>query len=313
MLMLKEADIAGLFDMSDVVGAVEACLRGHGVGGAANLPRRRISVGATTMHVLGGALHDDEVCAAKVHTTGGGPNDAWNLLFRASGQLLAMIEAESLSLMRTGAASGVATKWLSNPGSHTVAVLGTGRQAMAQLEAVSAVRPVAQVRAWSPTPAHRQAFCEDVHRRLELPAEPASDPRATVAGASVVITISKATDPFLRGEWLEAGAHVNLAGANRRNRREATVDVFERAGVVTVDDPEQAQYESGELIEAVEQGALTWDQVSGLGAVVAGAHPGRQATDELTVFKSLGIGLEDTAVSLLAYERATAAGRGVQV
>lgn len=310
VLFLTKAEVTSLLTMDDALVAVEAALREQGEGVATNRPRQRAAVGATTLHVLPAAVPGANRLGLKAYTTG--PNGArfWMMLFGAGGELQAILEADRLGQVRTGAATGVATRYLSRPESRTVGLNGTGYQARTQLEAVCKVRPIAVARVWSRTPAKVEAFCREMSAQLGVAVEPAASAEAAVRGADVVITMTSAREPVVLGEWLEPGMHLNVAGSNRATNREVDPAAVARASRIVVDDLAQSQVESGDLLAAVAAGAARWESMAELGAVVAGKVPGRPEAGAITLFKSNGIGLWDVAVAAWVYELARERGVG---
>jgi ornithine cyclodeaminase/alanine dehydrogenase len=226
------------------------------------------------------------------------------------GRLKAMIEADLFGQMRTGAASGLATRLMANPDAHTLGVIGTGRQSRTQVIAVCAVRPIKRIRVFARTPEHREAYARSLETELGVETLPAASAEACVADANVVITITKSAEPVCRAEWLAQGAHVNAAGANSGDRREVDAETVLRAAVKATDHVEQAKVEAGEFRELVAAGKLAWSDIRELGEFVTGKAKGRTSPSELTLFKSLGIALEDVAFGELVYQRALAQGVG---
>ncbi|HLJ56100.1 MAG TPA: ornithine cyclodeaminase family protein, partial [Chthonomonadaceae bacterium] len=231
-----------------------------------------------------------------------------------TGELLALIEADRMGQIRTGAATGVATACLAaDRRGLRVGIYGAGWQAQSQLEAVCAVRAIVGVRVYSRTAEKRDAFCRDMTARLGVPVEPAERPEDAAAGAEIVITATTAREPVLRGEWLMPGAHVNAVGGNLLMKREIDDAVIARSGLIVVDSIEQARVEAGDLLAPFERGLFRWEQVRELYEIVAGSHPGRMAEDQITLFKSIGIALEDVAVAARIYRNAIEQGAGSRV
>jgi ornithine cyclodeaminase/alanine dehydrogenase-like protein (mu-crystallin family) len=227
------------------------------------------------------------------------------LLFETQrAELAGVIEANRLGQLRTGAASGVAAKYLARSGASTLGVIGCGWQAESQVAAIRAAVPtIERVVVYCRTPERLRAFCEQVG------AEPAESQRD--AGAQdVVVTATTSKDPVLRGEWLREGALVCAIGANGPSSRELDNVVLERASFVCCDSKETARKESGDLIEPVEQGVLDWLEVHELQEVVAGETPGRTADDDIVLFKSNGIAAWDVAIGAAAIARARERGVG---
>lgn len=307
MLVLTEADVAGLLDVPAAIEAVDAAFRDLATPGSVNQPRTRLFLGSARLNLMSGALATVGRMAVKAYTRG--PSNTV-LLFAADGELLAVVSSRHLSLCRTGAATGVATRWLARDDAREVALVGSGHQAVAQLQAVVAVRPVERVRVWSPTAANARQFADRMRRELDVDVVVTDTAPAAVEGADVVVTATSATDPVVRGDWIGGGVHVNAIGANQAHRRELDVAVLGRADLVVVDDLVQARSEAGSLHAAVDAGVLRWEEVSALADVVPGSGRGRRTAGDVTVFTSLGVAIEDVAVASLVHERAVAAGVG---
>jgi alanine dehydrogenase len=230
------------------------------------------------------------------------------VLFSAdSPEVLALIEADRLGQLRTGAASAVAARHLAKPGATSLGLIGTGWQAESQLACIRvAVPEIEHVVAYSRSEERLAAFCE------RFGAQPGEYNR-DAAEQDVVVTATSSKDPVLRGEWLKPGALVCAMGANRIESRELDNAVLERAAFVCCDSKEQARIEAGDLVEPVERGVLDWLEVHELSEVVSGETAGRGQDDDIVLFKSLGIAIEDVAVAKLVYDRARERGAGAAV
>jgi ornithine cyclodeaminase/alanine dehydrogenase len=310
---LTEEDVSRLLTIEDALDVVEASLLEQGNGEATNRPRQRVGLDGTTLHVLPAAVPGAGSMGLKAYITGPRGGRFWIMLFDAEGALRALIEADRLGQIRTGAATGVATKHLSRPESRSVGVIGSGYQARAQLEAVCSVRRIENVKVWSPTRENRLRFCEEMSSQLSVPVEPTEDARAAVRDADIVITMTKAKEPVLRGEWLKPGMHLNLAGVNQAVNREADGEAISRADVIAVDDLAQARVESGDLIPAVEEGVIRWEDVTELGAILAGKARGRERAEDITIFESHGVGIWDIAAAARVCELAEQSGIGSEL
>lgn len=311
---LTEADVAATLDVRTAVGLLDRAARALAAGEAMSMPRQRPRTGGTTMQVLPAAY--DGRLGHKTYITGvkGAGVRFWVSLWdAATGAMLAIVEADTLGQIRTGAASGIATHAMARPDARIGAVLGTGRQAWSQLEAICAVRPLEVVRVWSRTPANAEAFRTRMQPRVGARLEVAADAAAAVRDADVVCTITNAAEPVLAGTWLKAGAHVNAAGSNHANRQEVDADVVRRAATIAVEDVAQAKVESGDLLLAERAGAFAWTRAVRLADVVAGTVPGRSSVDEITLFESLGVGLWDVAAASAVLAECVATGRGREV
>lgn len=306
-LFLSEEDASALVGMADAIAALEQAFASWGDAGTANLPRQRAPVGERFFNLMGAAWDAGDVYGLKAYVD---PTYHVALYSARERRLLALIEANHLSQLRTGAASGLATRLLANPDAHVLAVIGAGKQAYAQVAAVCAVRPVTAVRVFSRSPERREAFARLIEDKLAVAAQPVPSGEACVAGAEIVVTITKSAEPVCRSEWLAEGVHVNAAGANAASRRELDQATVLRAALRVTDDRRQAQAEAAELIDLAAEGRLDWASVHELGDIVTGRVAGRRSPKDLTLFKSLGVALEDVAFAKLAYQRALEAGVG---
>jgi len=308
-LFLTEHDVTNLLTMEDALGAVEAAFKAQATGAATNEPRRRLRAGGAVLQVMSGAVANfgafNGLLGLKSYVvTRNKARFYVNLYDAESGDLLALIEADKLGQMRTGAASGVATKYLARADAKTVGVYGTGWQAQSQLEAVCAARDIEGVKVYSRSPENRARFCSEMSARLNgLKVEPVEKPEEA-ADAGVIITITASREPVLLGAWLKPGAHVNAAGGNSILRRELDDEAIRRSSFIAVDSIDQAKIEAGELVTAVEKGLLTWERVRELRYVVSGEMRGRISDDQITLFKSLGIAIEDVATAAVLYRKA---------
>jgi ornithine cyclodeaminase/alanine dehydrogenase-like protein (mu-crystallin family) len=298
-LYLTESEVDSLLKPEDALEAVDgACLR-LARGAVMNPPRQRLRLPEGALAVMPAVDAELGVAGLKSYAvTPGGIRFAVLLFSAASGELEAVIEADRLGQLRTGAASGVAARHLARAGSRTLGVIGCGWQAESQVACVRAAVPeIDRVVVYCRTPDRLEAFCERVGAE---PGESHRDP----AAQDIVVTITTSADPVLRGEWLQAGALVCAAGANHRSRRELDNVVLERAAFVCCDLKEQARLESGDLIEPVERGVLDWLEVHELHEVVAGDLQGRQLNDDIVLFKSNGLATWDLAIASVAVARA---------
>ncbi|MDE2990874.1 MAG: ornithine cyclodeaminase family protein [Chloroflexota bacterium] len=309
---MTEADVDRLADMDLALRVIEASFERQGRGRSANVGRRRARTARGALQLMGAADPDLGVLGAKLYPTvpGGGISFVVVLFDAANGSLSAVIEAGRLSGLRTGAASGVSVKYLAPPEVQAIGIIGTGRQARTQLEAVCAVQPSARVRVFSRDPANVQQFIEETSPTLPADLEPAATAEAAVRGAQVVITATNAADPVIEADWIGRGAHIIAMGTNHPQHRELDSAAVARADRVFVDDLEGAKIECGDLICAVEDGAFQWGEAVEFGQVVAGRAPGRTSPDEVTLFESQGIALWDIALGQVVLERAVAAGVG---
>ena len=307
-LYLREADVERLLTAEDALEAVEGCFARIARGQVENRPRFRIGLDSGVLNVMAAADVELGVAGLKTYTAFRGGARFLVVLFSAErAELLAIVEADRLGQLRTGAASGVAAKYLARADARSLGLIGTGWQAESQLASIRAALPgIDRVVAYSRTPEPLQDFCK------RFGAEPA-EYNKEAAEQDVVVTVTTSPDPVLRGEWLRPGALVCAAGANRIESRELDNAVLERAAFVCCDSKEQARIEAADLAEPVERGVLDWLEVHELAEVVSGEVPGRVSSEDIVLFKSLGIAAEDLAVAAHVYERARAAGVGEEL
>jgi ornithine cyclodeaminase/alanine dehydrogenase-like protein (mu-crystallin family) len=307
-LYLTEQDVSELLSPADAVEAIEACFRRLAAGAVENRPRYRLGLEGGTLAVMAAADLGLGYAGAKVYTGFRGGTRFVVLLFRADApELVAVLEADTLGQLRTGAASGVAAKHLARTGARSLGLIGCGWQAESQLACIRTALPgLEQVVAYCRSEERLAAFCE---AHGTEPGESHRDP----AGCDVVVTVTTSPDPVLRGEWLQPGALVCAVGANDGRRRELDNVVLERAAFVCCDSRDDAKLESADLIEPVESGVLDWLEVHELQEVVAEEVPGRQSDEDVVVFKSNGLAAWDIAAAAAVVERAGAAGAGRQL
>ncbi len=313
-LLLTEEDVRALLPMKLALEAVEECFVRQANGDVAVEPRRRIEFAERAfLHSMAAADRAGGYFGAKLYTTGRGPARFLVLLYSAeTSRLLALIEADALGQLRTGAVSGIGTKYLSRPEARTLGMIGTGYQARTQLEAIAAVRRIERVRAYGRDPERRSEFAREMSAKLGLAVEAVESAERAVRGADIVVTATSASRPVLEGKWLAEGAHLNAMGANWAHKREIDDDAVRRAALIAVESVEQAKLEAGDLIQAFAGDLAQWGAVHELAGIVAGRAAGRTSANEITLFKSVGIAAWDVAVAARVYERAIAEKRGVQ-
>lgn len=314
-LFLDERCVADLIDMKDALDAVEEAFRAAGNGSAFNVPRMRAPLADGTLRITAATLHYCGYYGVKVSSSTVFESSAGrvlNLYKDATGELCAVVQVFGLGALRTGAVSGVATRHLANEDATVLGVIGTGRQARTQVSAICRVRPIREIRVFSRAPEHRARFCAELAED-GLPAMAVGSAEEAVQNCDVVVTATTATAPVMLGRWLASGTHVNAVGANYEQRRELDTEVVTRATVIATDDRDQVRYEATDLVAPVTEGSLRWEQVRGLGEILAGTTPGRATPDDITLFKSLGVALGDVALAARAYETAIRRGVGQQL
>lgn len=312
VLFLSEADVRRLADFPRAVERVEAGFRKLALDEAENRPRQRVRTDQVMLHVLAAGGKTLPALGLKAYTTTAKGARFHVMLYHAkTGELLALIEADYLGQVRTGAASAVATKHLARPEADTLAVIGTGKQARAQVLAIATVRSLKSVRVFGRDAEKAKAFAESLAAESGLSVAASAAAEEAVRGAGIVCTATSSRTAVISGEWLSDGCHVNLVGSNYLATRETDAETFRRAALVTVDRVDQAMLEAGDFTEAMDRKFLSWPKVIELERVVAGRAPGRTDDGAITVFKSLGVGIEDVAVGAELMGRAKAAGAGL--
>ena len=310
-LFLSERDVAQLLPMKECVDVLDQAFAHAGAGQVENKPRSRIRMPNGFFHFMAAADAGHQVFGYKAYPSfAGGAKFLVMLYDYESGQLLACIEAGRLGQIRTGAASGLATKYMARADAATVGIIGTGSQARSQLEAVCTVRDIKLARVYSRRQERREEFAKQMSERLNLEVSPVDSAQECADGADIAITITSAREPVLMGDWLIPGAHVNAAGGNHWMRREVDEATVVRAEVIVVDDLEQAKAECGDLMWLEARGTFRWSMARELGDVVAGRVSGRPSEQSITLFESMGVALEDIAAAQLVYRKAKEQGVG---
>lgn len=312
-LFLNEHDVEELLNVQDCIGVLEQAIREQGQKIAINRPRQIVQTPNAMMSVLPAAIPGLGSLGFKTYTVSPDGVRFWLLLFKEDGELHCIMEAEHIGLIRTGAASGIATKHMSRENSRTVGILGSGYQSPTQLEAVCSVRRIEKVLAYSRTRENLIEFCTGMTKRLGIPVEPANSAEQVVRNVDILITITSSKDPVVDGSWIREGTHLNLAGAMKPTSREIDNLTIQRADFIAVDDWEQSHHESGEFIKAANEGLLDWNRIREISDVVASAANQRPSEKSISIFKSHGIGLWDIAAASVVYERAVQQGVGVQL
>jgi ornithine cyclodeaminase/alanine dehydrogenase-like protein (mu-crystallin family) len=313
-LFLSESDIDRLLDMPAALAAVEEAFRRYAAGQAENMPRGRVSAPGIVLHAMSAAAaylgHVGWKCYT---TTRQGAKFHVGLYDQTSGALVALIQANRLGQLRTGATTGVAMKWLAPADADSMGLFGTGWQAESQLEAVHAVLPLRRVCVYSRDAARRTAFAKRLAGRMALDVQAVDEPQAAARGQSLVVTATTSSQPVFEGRWLSPGTVVAAVGSNWVHKAEIDAQTVGRARLVVCDDLACCQKEAGDLIRAAEQGAFDWSRAVGLGRIVAGEPPPANSRGDIVLFKSVGMALEDVALAVVAVERAKAAGVGVEL
>ena len=303
MLFLSEFDVRALLPMPKAIALMREVFEALRKGEARNQPRRRLAAPTgAVLHSMAGAW--GPYFGTKFYSTHP-KHGAWFLFVLYDSETarpLALFEANWLGQIRTGACSGYATDLLARPDASVVGMIGSGFQARSQLEAMLEVRPVREVRVWSRSAERREAFAEEYRRRVNIRATAGAE--EAIRGASIIITATYAKDPVIEADWVDPQAHVNAMGTNNAQRRELPGELLERASVITVDCVEQARIEAGDLL----LGLKDWSRV-----VELADQRDKPRPSGITVFKSLGLGVEDVRAGAWVYEEALRKGAGTNL
>ncbi len=305
-LHISEDEVRAVLTMPTALEAVEEISRRQATGEVIVHPRRRFELaGGGFFHYMAAADFSAGFLAMKQYTYVRGKLRFLVPLYEmATGDLLATIEADYMGQLRTGAASGVATKYLARKDSRVAAIIGTGGQARTQLEAVAAVRKLESARVYGRNAAKREQFCNEMSERLGIPVHPSVSAAEAVRGADIVCTATTASHPVVGGADLAPGAHINAIGANHAHKRELDGEAVASADIIVVDSVEQSRQEAGDLIIAFHGDEICWTGVKKLSEIVAGKASGRSSDTEVTLFKSNGIASWDLAVAMKVYPAA---------
>ena len=313
-LFLNEDVVRQLLTMPLTIEAVEESHKELSLARAIDIPRQRTRLPQTALHILQGALPGRDAIGYKAYTSNrSGIRFLVHVFSAASGILRVVVEADYLGMMRTGAASGVATRWLARPDAEVLGVFGAGWQAEGNIEAIAAVRKLRKVKVFARNAERLAAFCAKMSDRLELDVVPAASPEETVRGSDIISTITTASLPLFEAAWLSPGVHINAAGSNSLIRREVGEDALKVSCPIVVDSVETALKEAGDLLPALEKGRLSERQLVELGDVILGRHPGRSKPEDITLFESQGMAIQDISVAVRLEALAREQGLGVEL
>jgi ornithine cyclodeaminase/alanine dehydrogenase-like protein (mu-crystallin family) len=302
-LHISESDVRAVLTMPMAIEAIEDISRKQAAGDVVLHPRRRFEfAGGRFFHHMAAADHVANRVATKQYTyVDGKLKFVVSLYSMETGDLLALIEGDRLSQQRTGAASGVATKFMARGDAKIAGIIGTGWQAQAQLEAIAAVRKLESATVYGRDASRCETFAREMGEQLKIPVRAAGSSAEATRGAEIICTATTASHPVLFGADIARGAHINAVGANHMRKRELDDAAVLKADVVVVDSLEQSRQEAGDLVLGFAPDAARWERVRELPEVVAGKTPGRAGKEQVTLFKSNGIAAWDLAVAMRAY------------
>ena len=313
-LFLSEADVKQLLTVDMALEAVESAHRDLSLGQAIDTPRARSRLPQTVLHILQGALPAQGVLGYKAYTSNKSGNRFLVHLFdAATGLHKAVIEADYLGMIRTGAVSGVAAKWLARPDATVAGVFGSGWQAEGHVRAICEALPLECIKVFGRKADKLRDFCARMSEATGATVVPAASAEDAVRGSDLVGTVTTAAEPLFDAEWLEPGAHINAAGSNALIRQELSEAAIRKCELITVDSVPTALAEAGDLLPLLEKGRLHPRQLVELGEVIVGRHPGRASAEQITLFESQGMAIQDLAVASRVLAAAQAAGVGREI
>jgi ornithine cyclodeaminase/alanine dehydrogenase-like protein (mu-crystallin family) len=311
VLLLTEDEVRQLLTMDLALDAVEAGLRHLALDEAQNAPRARTQTDHVLQHLLSASIKPFGVLGYKAYATSRkGHHFHVGLFDGKTGALLALFQADYLGQMRTGAASGVATEYMARPDATEVGLFGSGKQARTQVQAVCAVRKIRRVQVYSPNEEHRRRFAAEMSEVCRTEVEPVPRPERAAEDKDIIITATTSREPVLSGHWIAEGTHINAVGSNFLGKAEVDVVTVRRCESIVVDNKDQARIEAGDFVQALEDGSIHWADIHELGQVIVGRYTGRAHPEDVTLFKSLGIAVEDVAVAARIYAKAKETGVG---
>ena len=311
---IKEAEVRQILTMSKAIELVERAFRDRALGKAFDIPRRRTLQPGGHLHVLQAAAPEINLIGFKAYYLKPEARTFYlHLINHTRGNQEALIEADWLGRIRTGAATGVATNCLARKDASVVACFGTGRHAQTQLEGVATVRKLAEVRAFGRNQERQKSFCETMARKLNVNVRPVHSEAHALDGAQIVNVMTRSDQPMFDGNLLQPGQHINAAGSNALDRREIDLATIKRCDAIVVDSREVAKGECGDLLPAIEQGLLYWENTADLGEVLLGHKPGRTADAQITLFESHGMAMQDVYAGSYVLDTARARGIGIDL
>jgi alanine dehydrogenase len=314
VLLLTEEDVRQVLTMEMALEAVEDGLRKMALDEAMNVPRARTQTDHAMQHVMSASAKSLGVMGYKAYTTSRKGAYFHVAIFDGkTGALQSLMQADYLGQMRTGAASGVATQYMARMDASEVGLFGAGKQARTQLIAVCKVRKIRRVQLYSLNEERRRLFAEEMSSVCDTEIEPVPRPEMAAEDKDIIITATTSREPVLNGHWIAEGTHINAIGSNFLGKAEIDAVTVRRCESIVVDSKDQARIEAGDFVQPLEDGSIHWADIHELGQVIVGRYTGRAHPQDVTLFKSLGIAIEDIAVAARVYAKAQAAGIGRKI
>ncbi|MSQ24123.1 MAG: ornithine cyclodeaminase family protein [Chloroflexi bacterium] len=312
VLCLTEDDIKQLLTMDDCIEILDKLFKDEANGRAENKPTIEFNPpGGGMFRIKAGIIDSWDSIGLKAYTIAGGRRLVF--VFNLKTGFDGIVDSVHLTQIRTGAVSGLATRYMAREDARTVGIIGTGKEARTQLEAVSRVRALTHVKAYSRSAENRERYAIEMSKKLDLEVEPVDSAQTCVKGADIVITATGSSTPVLMGEWLEEGMHINAIGATTMFKRELDENAIGRCDRIVVEHLPQAEAELGQLLYAASRGKMRWTTVHEMKDIVSGAIPGRTSPKQITLVSTIGVGTEDVAVAAEMMKKARALGIGSEL
>ena len=313
-IYLNEDEVNNLITVSEAINILEKAAIARSEGKIWNQPRYRLPIRNGNYNFMAASWPEKNIVGHKSYTAGKNGASFHNMLYGCEGEgLLSIIESNRLGQIRTGAASGLASKFLSRKSSSTLGVIGTGYQSETQIQAICSVREISKIKIFSRNKEKRELFKQKMTKILGDRIIISNSLDEVSDGIDILVTITNSVNPVITSEMILKGLHINAAGNNSWMKSEIDIEAFNRFNIVVTDDIDQSKIECGELIRAVERGYFSWDKVIQLDSVISGSVQGRKSNRDITLFESQGIALEDLAVSEFVYKRAIQNNIGLQI
>ena len=310
VLYIRDAECRDLIDGDECIQLIEDLFRQEGEGKVENRPTTELKLPKGILRLKAGGTYGLNTFGFKAYPAGG---RYLVFVYDLDTGLDGIVEARGLTEARTGAVSALGTRYMARPGSETMGIIGTGREARAQLNYIAKVAPLKLVKAYSRSAENRETFAKEMSGKLGFEVRAVDSAEECVKDVDIVTTITNANAPVMEGAWLSPGTHVNAVGATTPNRRELDDEAVSRAATVVVEHLPQAKEECGELLHAEANGLFSWSQVVELKDVLDGSVKVRSADGDITLFDTIGVGAEDVAVATYALKRARARGVGIEL
>lgn len=310
-IYLSEQDVRQVLTMPIALEQVERAFSDRALGLSFDIPRQRTKLAGGHQHILQAAAPPLNVVGYKAYyiKPGRSRSSLVHLIDKEDGRLEAIVEADWMGTLRTGASTGIAAKYLARQAAGVLGLFGYGRHAATQLDAVSRVRRLTEVKVFGRDATRTRAFCTEFEQRLGIPVGPAT-PEHTVRGSDMIVVMTKSAEPLFDGNWLEPGQFVAAAGSNALDKREIDLATAERADLIVVDSRDVARNECGDLLSAVEAGIVHIDTLPDLGEIVAGRRTGRTDDNQVILYESHGMGIQDLYTAARVLDLARARGLG---